>query len=126
MSSGHVKHETELFADDRLEKVVTNIATRKFPSPSSGNTYIGFRLRSGRLRRELLVYISIYRKRFDCYPNDLHLTAAGECIYPLFEKREDWKNLASPRTESLIVDEISFGQIQQMADLHMSLLPTHD
>lgn len=126
MSSGSVKHETELFADDRLEKVVTNIASRKFPSPSSGNTYIGFRLRCRRLMRELRVYISIYRKRFDCFPNNDHLTAAGEYIYPLFEKRKDWKSFPSPRTESLVVDEMSFGQVQQMADLHLSVLSIHD
>ena len=126
MSSGGVQHLTELNADDQLEKVVIEIAARNFPRPSSSNTYIGFRLRCGRLKRELRAYISIYRRCFDCFPDGDHLMAAGECIYPIFEKRDDWKCLASPRQEILVVEEMHFGQFQQMADLRLRYLSTQE
>lgn len=126
MSSGGVQHQTELNADDQLEKVVIEIAASNFPRPSSSNTYIGFSLRCGRLKRELRAYISIYRRCFDCFPDGDHLMAAGECIYPIFEKRDDWKCLASPRQEVLVVEETRFSQLQQMADLHLSLLSTQE
>lgn len=124
MSASHYENRTELLADEQLEKVVTEIAARNFPSPSSGNTYIGFQLRCGRLKRELRAYLSIYREHFDCYPSHDHLVAVGECIYPVFEKRDDWQSLSSPRTETLVVEEMRFSQIRQMADLHLSLLST--
>jgi hypothetical protein len=114
MSICRFENGADLSADDLLEKVVAEIAARNFPSRSSNNTYIGFRLRCGRLKRELRAYVSIYRKHFDYYPNYNHLMAAGECIYPLFEKRADWKSLASPRQEILVVEEVSFGQVQQI------------
>lgn len=126
MSNGRIDSGAGLSAEDQLEKVVSEIAARIFPSRSSMNTYIGFQLRCGRLKRELRAYISIYRKRFDCYPKDDHLTAAGECICPIFEKRDDWKCLASPRQEVLVVEETRFSQLQQMADLHLSLLSTQE
>ena len=114
MSTCRFENGADLSADDLLKKVVTEIAAGNFPSPSSNNAYIGFRLRCGRLTRELRAYVSIYRKHFDCYPNYNHLMAAGECIYPVFKKRDDWKSLALPRQEILVVEEFSFGQIQQM------------
>ncbi len=119
MSNGRIDSGAGLSAEDQLEKVVSEIAARIFPSRSSMNTYIGFQLRCGRLKRELRAYISIYRKRFDCYPDDDHLMTVGECIYPIFEKRGDWKSLALPRQEILVVEEMHFGQFQQMADLRL-------
>ena len=116
MSTCRFENGADLSADDLIEKVVTEIAARNFPSPSSNNTYIGFRLRCGRLKRELRAYVSIYRKHFDCYPSYNHLIAAGECIYPLFEKRDDWKSLGSNRQEILVVEEVSFRQVQQIAN----------
>lgn len=120
MSSGCFENGSDFSADNRLEKVVNEIAARNFPSPSSGNTYVGFRLRCGRLTRELHAYISIYRDRFDRYPGDDHLMAAGECIYPLFEKRDDWQSLSSLRREALVLVEARFGQIQHMVNLRIS------
>lgn len=119
MSRDHIDSEADFSDDDKLEKVVSEIAARNFPSPSSVNTHIGFRLRCGRLKRELRAYLSAYREHFDCYPSHDHLMAAGECIYPIFEKRGDWKSLASPRQEILVVEEMDFGQLQQMADLRL-------
>lgn len=116
MSNCHFENGADLSADDLVEKVVTEIAARNFHKPSSWNTYIGFRLRCGRLTRELRAYVSIYLKHFDCYPDYIHLMPVGECIYPLFEKREDWKSLASPRQEILVVEEVSFRQVQQIAN----------
>ena len=116
MSTCRFENGADLRADDSLEKVVAEIAAHNFPSRSSNNTYIGFMLRCGRLKRELRAYVSIYRKHFDCYPSYNHLMAAGECIYPLFEKRDDWKSLASPRQEILVVEEVSFRQVQQIAN----------
>jgi len=116
MSTCRFENGAGLSADDLVEKVVAEIAARNFPIPSSGNTYIGFMLRCGRLKRELRAYISIYRKHFDGYPNYNNLIAAGECIYPLFEKRDDWKKTGSPRQEILVVEEFCFGQIQQIAN----------
>lgn len=121
MSTGPFEIGAGLSADDLVEKVVAEIAARNFHKPSSWNTYIGFRLRCGRLKRELQAYISIYRKHFDCHPNYNHLMAAGECIYPLFEKRDDWKSLGSSRQEILVVEEVSFGQIQQIAKENSSI-----
>ena len=121
MSTCRFENGAGLSADDLVEKVVAEIAARNFPIPSSGNTYIGFMLRCGRLKRELRAYISIYRKHFDCYPNYIHLMAAGECIYPLFEKRDDWKSLGSSHQEILVVREVSFGQIQQIAKENSSI-----
>lgn len=115
MSTCRFENGADLSAGDLLAKVVTEIAARNFPSPSSNNTYIGFRLRCGRLTKELRAYVSIYRKHFDCYPNYNHLMATGECIYRLFEKRDDWKSLGSNRQEILVVEVSSFDQIQQMA-----------
>lgn len=122
MSVCRFENGADLSADDLIEKVVTEIAARNFHKPSSGNTYIGFRLRCGRLTRELRAYVSIYLKHFDCYPNYNHLMAAGECIYPLFEKRDDWKSLASPRQEMLVVEEVSFGQVQQIANENSDIM----
>ncbi len=126
MSTGSFENGSNCSADNRLEKVVNEIAARNFPSPSSGNTYIGFKLRCGRLKRELRAYISIYRKWFDCCPDYDHLISAGECIYPLFEKRDDWKSLSSLRPEILVVEEARFAQVQQIADLHLALLGVAD
>lgn len=120
MSNGRIDSGAGLSAEDQLEMVVSEIAARIFPSRSSMNTYIGFQLRCGRLKRELRAYISIYRDRFDRHPGDDHLMAAGECIYPLFEKRDDWQSLSSLRQESLVVVEARFGQIQHMANLRIS------
>ena len=69
MSNCHFENGADLSADDLVEKVVTEIAARNFHKPSSWNTYIGFRLRCGRLTRELRAYVSIYLKHFDCYPD---------------------------------------------------------
>lgn len=124
MNRDHIDSGADFSVGDQVEKVVSEIAARNFPSPSSMNTYIGFRLRCGRLKRELRAYISIYRKRFDCCPDYDHLMAAGECIYPLFEKRDDWKSLSSPHPEILVVEEARFAHFQQMADLHLLLLST--
>jgi hypothetical protein len=121
MSTCRFENGADLSADDVVEKVVAEIAARNFHKPSSWNTYIGFRLRCGRLNRELRAYISIYRKHFDCCPNYNHLMAVGECIYPLFEKRDDWKSLGSSRQEILVVEEVSFGQIQQITKENSSI-----
>lgn len=124
MITSGLNSEREFWADERLEELVTVIAARSFPSPSSGNTYIGFRLRCGRLKRELLAYLSLYRARNGCYPNHDLLMAVGDCISPLFEQRRDWKSLASQSWETLVVDELCFGQISLMANLHLPLQST--
>jgi hypothetical protein len=121
MSTCRFENGAGLSADDLVEKVVAEIAALNFHKPSSNNTYIGFMLRCGRLNRELRAYISIYRKHFDCCPNYNHLMAVGECIYPLFEKRDDWKKTGSPRQEILVVEEVSFRQIQQIAKENSSI-----
>lgn len=115
MNRNHIDNGADFNVDAQLDRVVNEIAARNFPSRSSMNTYIGFQLRCGRLTRELRAYISIYRKRFDCYPDDDHLMTVGECIYPIFEKRGDWKSLASPRQEILVVKEMRLDQLQQLA-----------
>jgi hypothetical protein len=121
MSTCRFENGAGLSADDLVEKVVAEIAARNFHKPSSWNTYIGFSLRCGRLTRELRAYVSMYRKHFDCCLNYNHLMAVGECIYPLFEKRDDWKKTGSPRQEILVVEEVSFGQIQQIAKENSSI-----
>lgn len=55
-------------------------------------------------------------KRFDCYPHHDHLMAIGECVYPLFEDRRDWRGPGFASRQILVVEEMRFDQLQQMAD----------
>ena len=92
---------------DSLAHEVVAVITKKFPQPSSTNTQIGFKLRCGRLYRELHAYIDLYRTVSGALPDEEHLEAAGRLIYERFSLGTDWCRFPNPDEILVAISEFS-------------------
>lgn len=95
---------------EALVRSVVDFVAQDFPHPSSTNMLMGYRLRCGRLYRELCAYLTSYHTGFGAMPDEQHLRVAGRLIYRRFEAKRDWTAFPN-RSEKLVVTT-EFSHIQ--------------
>lgn len=95
---------------EALVRNVVDFVAQDFPHPSSANMLMGYRLRCGRLYRELCAYLTSYHAGFGTMPDEQHLRVAGRLIYRRFEAKRDWTAFPNPSEKLVITTDFSHIQ----------------
>lgn len=111
---GPDRYRAAIVECESLLQISVKAVLADFPPARSTNEQIGFRLRKGRLRRELGAYLELYIQYWGGLPCAQVLIAAGRYIYPRFEKRDDWCRWPRPN-EVLVTSAESFLEISDEA-----------